>query len=150
MVLAEQFRKLPNLPAIVGPNALAISIPASYTSTSEQLKSDRSTEVLRQALLKVTGQEWTLRFEEIAAPKSAVSPSSQVTAATSAAPMTRRQEILNLPFLKSAGDILGAQLMKLDDSFDPFATPAVQAVAVPEIDDPDAPFPTIPLEADEG
>jgi len=143
-VLAENLRRLPQRPAIIGPNALAIRHPASYTAISE-----RGVEQLRSALQKFNGKEWAVRFETIPDEPGEV---RNEAATPAAAAISKRQELLNLPFFKSLSDVLGAQLLRTEDGFNPVAVP-VAPVAVPTIvaamDDPDDPIPPTPTDAEE-
>jgi DNA polymerase III subunit gamma/tau len=100
-VLAENLRRLPERPAILGPNALAIRHPAAYTTLSE-----RSVEQLRSALQKFNGKEWALRFEVI--PDESGPPRGDQPAAPAVAAVSKRQEMLNLPFFQSLTTVLGS------------------------------------------
>jgi DNA polymerase-3 subunit gamma/tau len=141
-VLAENLRRLPHRPAIIAPNALAIRHPSSYTAISE-----RGVEQIRAALQKLNGREWTVRFE--------VLPEEDGPAPKDSAPvgnaLSRRQELLNLPFFKALTDVLGAQLLRTEDGFNPVAAPASPSIAAPvaAMDDPDDPIPQPAIDAEE-
>jgi DNA polymerase III subunit gamma/tau len=148
--LAAQLRQVPGLPAISGPNALAIRVPSGYNAVYEAIRMERNLEVLRVTLRKVTGKDVAVSVELLAAVALTATPAA--AAPPPSASQGRRQELLQLPFLKSAVSVLGAQLMKAEDGFDPTAAPpAVPAVtpAAANTDDdaddtPDSPPPPDP------
>jgi hypothetical protein len=127
-ILGAQLRKLEELPAKTGPNTLAIRVPAAYNILYEQLRMERQLEVLRIALRKILGtKDVAVSVELLAAPVLTTDP--KPTLPPPSAVQGRRQEMLQLPFLKNAVSILGAQLMKAEDGFDPTAVPATAPAA---------------------
>jgi len=141
-VLSENLRRLPRMPAIIGPNVLVIHYPPAYTALSE-----RGIEQIRSALQKLNGKDWKIVFETIA---EAPEPPRNLGTVATTGPQSKRQEMLNLPFFKSLSDVLGAQLLRTEDGFDPTATPiSVLPAAVVAVDDPDDPIPQPPLDAEE-
>ena len=99
---------------------------------------------------KADGKEWALRFEEISEQVEA-RPQRNNVEAPRAAPQSKRQELLKLPFFKALSDVLGAQLMKSEEGFDPTAAPVqvMSAEAVIAVADPDDPIPQSAPEAEE-
>ncbi len=134
-ILAAQLRQLPGLPAITGPNALVIRVPAGYSTAYEGLRAERTVDVIRIALRKSTGQDVSVSVELQAA--VVLSTTSTPTVPPPSASQGRRQELLQLPFLKSAVSVLGAQLMKAEDGFDPLAEPIALPTAAAGADDDD-------------
>ncbi len=138
-ILAAQLRQLPGLPALSGPNALAIRVPSGYNAVYETIRGERTLDVLRIALRKSTGKDVAVAVELQAAVALTTTPAATVPPPS--ASQGRRQELLQLPFLKAAVSILGAQLMKAEDGFDPTAEPVaspVAAAAVADTEDDDA------------
>lgn len=104
------------VPAILGPTTLAIRFPAGVGSAYDLIASEASLEVLRATLRRLTGQDWSVRVEQTAGPTPA-------SAAPPPRPEQRNRELLELPLFKRAADVLGAQLVRADDGFDPRAAP---------------------------
>jgi len=142
-ILAAQLRQIPGLPAISGPNALAIRVPAGYNGVYESLRVERTLDVLRIALRKSTGKDVAVSVELQAA--AILSTTTVPTVPPPSASQGRRQEMLQLPFLKAAVSILGAQLMKAEDGFDPLAVPLslpTTATATEDDENEDTPPPS--------
>ncbi len=116
--------------AIFGPNALAIRFPSGYTSAVEYLRDERNGEVIRKTLRKITGAEWQVRFDELPPdPKAASGPNGKAAASP-----PRRNDLLQLPFIQAAVDVLGAQLMKVEEGFDPNPVRALGSVEAAQED----------------
>jgi DNA polymerase-3 subunit gamma/tau len=124
-MLAAQLRQASNLAANFRPNSLAIQYDADYSSTYELIRGERNLDTLRRALKQVTGGEWTVRPELTAAP----SANGHHRPPADATPR-RRNDLMTLPFFEAAKDVLGAQLMRMDDGFDP--TTATEPADQPE------------------
>jgi len=111
--------------AISGPNALVLRFPSGYNHTLDTQRQDR----LAASIRKVIGPSVTLRIENgsvspaSSAPTSAgAQPSEQATQATepeTAGTRLKRQrgELNQLPLVKKALDVLGAQVIHLDEDF---------------------------------
>ena len=128
--------ELAGLPAILGPSSLAIRFPAGYSSAYELCRTDATQEILRNLLRQQTGSEWIVRVELLpstAKPPTPVAPSANgvATYSPSAGPVERTRTLMQLPLFVKAAETLGAQLLKVDDGFNPHA--AAEAEAVPEL-----------------
>ena len=101
------------LPAIVGPNSLVVRFDPGYTSAYEAIASEVGTDAVRAALKRLTGAEWQVRveYDRAAAPaaKPAAPPQTDV----------RKAGLMRLPLFAAAAEKLGAQLIRVDDGFDP-------------------------------
>ena len=120
LVRAQHLRAV-GLPAILGPNTLALRFPSEYSSAYDACASDAGQETIRQTLRRVTGKEWMIRVE-----KAANSPAANGTATPLPARRQTRNELLDLPLFKKATDVLGAQFIKADEGFDPEAGAATE------------------------
>ena len=134
-VIAARLAQTPLAPAIAAPNVLAIRFPNGYTSALEYLREERNGEEIRKTLKKITRDDWQVRFEEMPAdPKAAPAPSSNGRGGAA----SKRNDLLELPFIRAAVEILGAQLTKVEDGFDPnparALAPADAATDEPESD----------------
>ncbi len=127
------------LPAILGPNALAIRVPEEYNSAYDSLATETTLESVRQHLNKLTGQEWSVRVEKSKDP--APKPVATDTPKSNEPSPLRNKDLMELPLFKAAAEALGAQIVKVDPGFNPQAMP----VAEPE----SAPTATLELPTDE-
>jgi len=118
------------LPAIIGPNSLAIRFPSVYSSQYDASATPNAQEVILRTLKKITGRDCVVRVELIAEQpgRQTATPAVEVRSAPA-----RRGDLLKLPLFEKAIEVLGAQLMKVDDGFNPFAA----IVVVPTAPDPD-------------
>jgi hypothetical protein len=118
-ILATHLRQAVISQANSTPNSLVLPFPAAYSSAYETAKAERNQDTLRKAFKHVTGREWSVRVE------LAYDPANDRTVIDKPRPEVRttrsRGELLALPFFVALGDTLGAQLMRTDDGFDPFA-----------------------------
>jgi DNA polymerase-3 subunit gamma/tau len=125
-------------PAILGPNALALRFPAGYSQEYELAAAEPTLDQLQSVLKKLTGKEWTVRVERTAglpAPLAEPPP-----------PVNRNKDLMQYPLLKRIGDVLGGQLVRVEDGFSPTAEAVTVVTADPSADDPDALAPPDPDE----
>ena len=150
-VVRREQLKSAGSPAIIGPNALAVRFPADYSSAYESSATDATLEVLRKVLGKVTGRECFVKVELLPAAVNKGGPPAGVTGANGVhgtngvrgphdppdppRPADRARDVLRLPLFARAADVLGAQLLKIDDGFNPHAVADVPAF------DPAVPIP---------
>ncbi len=112
------------LPAILGPNSLAIRFPAGYSSAYDSCASESGVEVIQRALKRITHKDWLVRVELANGPVGSPPPG-----AVPARPEQRTKDLLQLPLFKKAADVLGAQLVRVDEGFDPQAVPDARPAA---------------------
>ncbi len=117
------------LPAILGPNAVEIRFPAGYTSQYDAIQHDTSQDVIRRILKMQTGRDVQIRVVLEAATADRPAFAAQV------AP-DRKKDLMQLPIFVKAVAALGAQLIKVDDGFNPYLANAPVAVAL-VADEPD-------------
>ena len=123
------------LPAIIGPNSLAIRFPSGYSSEYNATAAPNAQEVILRTLKKIVGRDCLLRVEAAAEELRPTARAGTAPTEQRAAP-GRQKDLLQLPLFVKAADVLGAQLMKVDDGFNPFAAVAAAVVAA-ELDDAD-------------
>jgi DNA polymerase-3 subunit gamma/tau len=128
-ILANHLR-LANLPAIFGPNSLAIRFSTSYNHACEACASEGNTRRIEDALHKVTGRPVTIRFELVTGPTTGPVPIAGNPPATQ--PADRKKQLQSLPLFRKANEALGAQIWHVDDEFNPGAPP--RPAANPETD----------------
>jgi DNA polymerase-3 subunit gamma/tau len=105
------------IPAIFAPNSLALHFPASYNQAREHCQRPTSVARIEEVLRKATGQNWTLRIESGGGPTPAAEPER-----VEALPPTRtrrnpREEADNDPLIRRALNVLGAQVVRVDEGF---------------------------------
>lgn len=125
-------------PAIFGPNALAIRYAPGYNQAYEACASEANVQRLQDALRSITGQPVVVRVEQ--AGGAAATPDAPDRPGPAGSPAAdRRKLILELPQIKKARDVFGAQVTKIDDDFVPLSRPpAGGAKTEPDEETPDA------------
>ncbi|MCC6418945.1 MAG: DNA polymerase III subunit gamma/tau [Gemmataceae bacterium] len=116
-----------NSVAISGPNALVIRFATSYTQQCNRCQEPAQVKFLEQKFREVTGQTWNLRFEVLSTvgDPAASSAHGAEDSETSLARSRRQKEAaLQAPLLKRAVDVLGAQIVQMDDGFGAVAPPS--------------------------
>ena len=123
-------------PAIFGPNSLAIRFAPGYNQAYEACASEANVQRLQDALQAITGQPVAVRVEQAGGPAAAEAPPRPVPGVAPAA--DRRKLILDLPLIKKAREVFGAQVTKIDDDFLPVPRAGAPAQTEPDADTPDA------------
>ena len=139
MVRGKQL-ELTGLPAIIGPNTLAIRFPTTYSAAYDSCATDASQEVIRRVLKKVTGKDCQVRVERTNEQAVGVAP----TANAAPNPPDRKKDLLQLPLFQKAMSTLGAQLMRVDDGFNPYSVPQPLTPAVVIDDGTEIPMDGLP------
>ncbi len=148
-MLAAQLRQSSKLQANFKPNSLVIEYDPGYSSSCEMVRTERNLDTLRKALRVVSGDEWLVRVElnPLRVPSANGVGHSNVAdpPRPSASSPRGRNALLTLPMFQAASEVLGAQLMRADDGFDPTGEVAAPTEAAPTTDD-DTPAPPDPDE----
>lgn len=125
--LASDLRNAESV-ALTGPSTLVLRFSAGYNPLhghGQDLKgSARISERVEETLRKLTGHSWSVRVESASNGAAALHASA---AEMDASPSrTRRQmtDALQVPLLKRAFDLLGAQFVRMDEGFAAAATDA--------------------------
>jgi len=126
--------KLANLPAIFGPNALAIRFGSEYNHCREACASESNTRRIEDALARLTGQPAQVRVEQASGATTHVGANGTAAANTPPTGLDRKKQLMTLPFFQKAGESLGAQIWHVDDEFNPAAPPRAPKTVTPEID----------------
>jgi DNA polymerase-3 subunit gamma/tau len=126
--------KTANLPAIFGPNSLAIRFAAGYNLAYEACATESNTARVQEGFKELTGQSIAVRFEQSLLPPS--TPVGVTSSSPPANPATeRRKTIMNLPMFQKVQEVLGAQIWHLDEDFDPNAAPKVNTATPDDADE---------------
>jgi DNA polymerase-3 subunit gamma/tau len=118
-MLANELRRGEDV-AISGPNTLALRFPSRYNAAREYCQDPQMVAKLEQVLRQVTGRAWGVRFDTSSDIPDRVVSSPRDGAETETAPARsrrQRQEALQRPLLQRATDLLGAQIVQMDDGF---------------------------------
>jgi DNA polymerase-3 subunit gamma/tau len=110
------------VPAISGPNTLVVRFPISYNAAQEHCEQPSNVAKVEEALRKVIGRSCHLRIETVAGEGTA----KAVEDSDNSQSRYRRQrsEAIKVPLVKRAVEILGAQLVDVEEGFgDAPATP---------------------------
>jgi DNA polymerase-3 subunit gamma/tau len=115
-VIASDLRRSTSL-AISGPNTLVLAFPARYNLRGDQLLEPARHAQVEALLRQITGQPCQVRVEVVADPGNG-SQAPSAAAATSL-PRTRRvrAEMMEYPLVQKAADVLGAQIVHVDEEF---------------------------------
>ncbi len=125
-------------PAIIGPNALVIRYSPRYSAEGDTIRVERNLKAVQDALKNITGANWAVRVEILAGQQVAHANSTGTGASANGttAPLRpgsrTRDRILALPLIQAAQKVLGAQLMRYDEDFDP-VEPTVAPTPVAEV-----------------
>ncbi len=114
-------------PAIFGPNTLVIRFPSRYNPQRDRCQESANTARLEKALREITGQPCTLRFDTLTETSTtSAGPAAAGADSETAQARSRRhkQQAEQLPLLKSALEVLGAQVVSMDDDFGAAPPPA--------------------------
>jgi DNA polymerase III subunit gamma/tau len=116
-------------PAISGPNALVLRFPPSYNLAQEHCQTPAKMARVEEVLRKITGHPVVFRIEAAA---GAASPAAEQAAEdeekTPSRYQKQRAEALKEPMVKRAMEVLGAQLVDVDEGFATAVTPVSDRV----------------------
>ena len=118
-ILASALRKVSDV-AIFGPNTLVLRIPAAYNPPGDQYLDVNRLAKVEEVLTRIVGEPCSLRLEMAAAAPAENGPLQEKPdpAMTGAAKKQRqRAEVAQLPLVGKAMDVLGGQIVHMDDDF---------------------------------
>jgi DNA polymerase-3 subunit gamma/tau len=116
-MMASQVEKA-GPPAIFGPNTLVLRFPPRYNAEQDYCSEPSRAQRIEESLRKLTGHAWQLRIESPGS-GAVAAPSEAAGEATTSLPRSRakRAAAVQDPLLKRAVDVLGAQLVHIDEEF---------------------------------
>jgi DNA polymerase-3 subunit gamma/tau len=134
-ILGRELEKA-GLPAIFGPNTLVLRFSASYNAQRERCSLPPNVEQVERALRSVTGQACNLRIESAAGAKASTTQQPSEEAETSPSRYRRqRSEAMKEPLIRRAVEVLGAQLVTMDEGFGTSPAASSEPVETPEADE---------------
>ncbi len=106
------------MPAIFAPNTLVLRFPSGYNSAREYCQRPANVDRVQAALRKITGQTWNLRLETVA-DNSAAEPAKTAEDGEETQSRYRKQrtEALKQPLVQSLVEVLGANLIEVEEGF---------------------------------
>ena len=117
--------------AISGPNSLVIRVPRRYNVPGSLFTDPMKQAAAEETLSRILGQAATIRVEWIEDPATPGESASRSPAAQSMGQQRQlRAELMQIPFVKKAADVLGAQIIRADENFG-----AAASVPAPVADD---------------
>jgi DNA polymerase III subunit gamma/tau len=116
LILGSELRKIENV-AIFGPNALVLRVPATYNlSSNHYLDASRLAKV-EEVLCTIVGQPCSIRLEVASSDRKDKPAEATSTAITAGQKQRRRQAVAELPLIGKAMEVLGGQIVQMDDEF---------------------------------
>jgi hypothetical protein len=108
-----------NNAAISGPNALAIRVSRRYNAPGSLFQDAARLAKVEEILSRLVGQPCTIRIEwfDEAGESAAANASKSSTAVALGQQRQQRAELMQIPLVKLAADVLGAQIIRADDGF---------------------------------
>jgi hypothetical protein len=135
-IFAHELEKA-NLPAIFGPNTLVLAFPIAYNHLVERCQAPDTVTRLEDAIRKVTGRTWNLRFEKTPTPMTDASlaePSEGDVVPAARPRRDFREDAEKVPLVRRAKEVLGGQVIRADEGFGE-SVDALPGVAGPEEED---------------
>ena len=120
--------RLAGAPTLVNAHTVLLKFPAECSLAYEGCAAEATLEVLRNVLRKLTGADMQVRVELLP-------PDPRTTAAKAArgpsGAVERAKDLMRLPLFAKASQVLGAQLLRVDEGFNPFQAAPLAEVAEP-------------------
>ncbi len=113
--------KCASFPAISGPNTLAIRFSPVYNRQREACQAPERVRKLEEALQKATGRAWSVRIESDGSGGNGTSPGPDGPPRETENSLERarrqREEAENDPMIRRAIEVLGAQVVRVDEGW---------------------------------
>jgi DNA polymerase-3 subunit gamma/tau len=126
LFLANHLRKAQSV-AIFAPNTMAVRFAPGYNQAYERCQEAAQLNALEGLLRKLTGQTWKVKLELTSTavdPSASLAPGAEDTETSPARTRREKEEALKAPLLKRAVDLLGAQVVQMEDGFGTEAPPS--------------------------
>ncbi|HZZ79873.1 MAG TPA: DNA polymerase III subunit gamma/tau, partial [Gemmataceae bacterium] len=106
-----------DIPAISGPNTLVMPVSRRYNAPGSIFADNARLAKVQELLSRIAGASWTLRVEWVEDAPESTSPRTSPAAQAMGQQRIQRAEMMQIPFVKRAADVLGAQIMRADEGF---------------------------------
>jgi DNA polymerase-3 subunit gamma/tau len=114
--LAKRLERASSI-AISGPKTLVLRFGPGYNHEREHCQAPGSQARVEEALRKITGHSWSVRIESVSSAAAALPASAEATESSPSRYRRQRTEAMKVPLVKRAFELLGAQLVQVDDGF---------------------------------
>ncbi len=116
-MMARQAEKA-GLPAIFAPNTLVLRFDPRYNAERDYCSEPSRVQRIEESLRRMTGHAWQLRIESVGS-GAVAAPAEAAPDATNSPSRSRSKwaEAAQDPLLKRAVEVLGAQVVHVDDNF---------------------------------
>jgi len=115
-MLASALKKA-HLPAIFGPNTLVLRFAAGYNSEREDCQRPANVARVEEVLRRITGHGWNVRIDSASGDADSAKKASDETENLQSRSKRQRAEALKEPLVRRAVEVLGAQLVEVDEGF---------------------------------
>jgi DNA polymerase-3 subunit gamma/tau len=115
-MLASVLKKA-QLPAIFGPNTLVLRFPSSYNSEREHCQQPANVARVEEVLRRITAHGWNVRIESTGGDGESAKKAPDDTENPQSRYRRQRVEAMNEPLVRRAMEVLGAQLVDVDEGF---------------------------------
>ncbi len=115
-MVASSLRK-GQLPAIFAPNTLVLRFPSSYNSEREHCQQPANVARVEEVLRRITGHGWNVRIESAGGDADSAKKTSDETDNVQSRYKRQRAEALKEPLVRRTVEVLGAQLVDVDEGF---------------------------------
>jgi DNA polymerase-3 subunit gamma/tau len=115
-MLAGNLEKVESV-AISGPKSLVLRFPERYNLHQEHCQEPARLSRVAEALRRLTGQDWIVRVDSASSEAAALQPSAAEPDSSPSRYRRQRTEALQVPLVKRALEVLGAQFVQLDEGF---------------------------------
>jgi DNA polymerase-3 subunit gamma/tau len=115
-------------PAISGPNTLVVRVSRRYNIAGSLFQDATRLAKVEEILTRIVGQPSTIRVEWLDEAAEAAATSKSSSAVALGQQRQQRAELMQIPLVKRATDVLGAQIIRADEGFGAAGqTPAVDS-----------------------
>jgi DNA polymerase-3 subunit gamma/tau len=120
------------LPAIFAPNTLVLRFPSGYNSERQHCQQPANVARVEDVLGRITGHGWNIRIESAGGEADSAPKAIDETEKLPSRYRRQRAEALKEPLVKRAMEILGAQLVEVDEGFGVAPVPSPERMDEPE------------------
>jgi DNA polymerase-3 subunit gamma/tau len=127
------------LPAIFAPNSLVLCFPTEYNQSRDYCQAPERIARVEEFLRKLTGKVWAFRVETVPGGAPAPTDAGADEGPSAQPPRPRRnsrEEAEKEPLIKRAMDVLGAQLIRLEEGFGEASAPAPGRLPETAVEEP--------------
>jgi DNA polymerase-3 subunit gamma/tau len=136
-MVASSLRKA-LLPAIFAPNTLVLRFPSSYNSEREHCQQPANVARVEEVLRRITGHGWNVRIESAGGEADSAKKTSDETDNVQSRYKRQRAEALKEPLVRRTVEVLGAQLVEVDEGFGGASGSSPERGDEPDPEEPEA------------